>query len=130
MDVGTVSAPLVGFKRHLRAEVAAGEGTYLFAENGVTVLKGAQVAALAALLDGTRDIATLLEAMPGGMAPEQVAGLIRRLAEAGLVALRPPVTHQADEHTLAYWEAIGVDSAAAVAGTTGQALRVMTVGDV
>lgn len=130
MNVGTASAPLVGFKRHLRAEVAAGEGTYLFAENGVTVLKGAQVAALAALLDGTRDIATLLAAMPGGMAPEQVAGLIRRLAEAGLVALRTPVTHQADEHTLAYWEAIGVDSAAAVAGTTGQALRVMTVGDV
>lgn len=130
MNTGTVSASLVGFKRHLRAEVAAGEGTYLFAEDGVTLLKGANVEALAALLDGTRDIATLLGAMPGGMAPEQVAGLIRKLAAAGLVALRSPTTHPADEHTLAYWEAIGVDSAAAVAGTTGQALRVMTVGDV
>lgn len=130
MNAGTVASPLVGFKRHLRAEVSAGEGTYLFAENGVTVLKGANVEALAALLDGTRDIATLLGAMPGGMAPEQVAGLIRRLAEAGLVALRPPVAHPVDEHTLAYWEAIGVDSAAAVAGTTGQTLRLITVGDV
>ncbi|HYQ66898.1 TOMM precursor leader peptide-binding protein [Actinophytocola sp.] len=130
MNAGTVAAPLVGFKRHLRAEVSAGEGTYLFAENGVTVLKGANVAALATLLDGTRDIATLLGAMPGGMAPEQVAGLIRKLAAAGLVALRPPVAEPADEHALAYWEAIGVDSAAAVAGTTGQALSVMTVGDV
>jgi bacteriocin biosynthesis cyclodehydratase domain-containing protein len=130
MNAGTVAAPLVGFKRHLRAEVSAGEGTYLFAENGVTVLKGANVAALAALLDGTRDIATLLDAMPGGMAPEQVVGLIRKLAAAGLVALRQPVAEPADEHALAYWEAIGVDSAAAVAGTTGQALRVMTVGDV
>lgn len=130
MNAGTVAAPLVGFKRHLRAEVAADEGTYLFAENGVTVLKGANVAALAALLDGTRDITTLLGAMPGGMTPEQVAGLIRRLADAGLVALRPPVAHPVDEHALAYWEAIGVDSAAAVAGTTGQALRVLTVGDV
>lgn len=130
MNAGTVASPLVGFKRHLRAEVSAGDGTYLFAENGVTVLKGANVEALAALLDGTRDIATLLGAMPGGMTPEQVAGLIRRLAEAGLVALRPPVAHPVDEHTLAYWEAIGVDSAAAVAGTTGQTLRLITVGDV
>jgi len=130
MNAGTVAAPLVGFKRHLRAEVSTGDGTYLFAENGVTVLKGANVEALAALLDGTRDIATLLGAMPGGMAPEQVAGLIRRLAEAGLVALRQPVTAPVDEHTLAYWEAIGVDSAAAVAGTMSQTLRVMTVGDV
>jgi oxazoline/thiazoline synthase len=130
MNAGTVSAPLVGFKRHLRPEVSAGEGTYLFAENGVTVLKGANVEALAALLDGTRDIETLLAAMPGGMAPEQVVGLIRRLAEAGLVALRPPVAQPVDEHALAYWEAIGVDSAAAVAGITGQTLRVMTVGDI
>jgi ribosomal protein S12 methylthiotransferase accessory factor len=133
MDAGPLAASLVGFKRHLRAEVAAGDGAYLFAENGVTVLKGAHVEALAALLDGTRDIATLLGAMPGGMRPAQVAGLIRRLAQAGLVALRPPVADPADsvdEHTLAYWEAIGADSAAAVAGTTQQALRLLTVGDV
>jgi oxazoline/thiazoline synthase len=130
MDAGPVAAPLVGFKRHLRAEVSAGDGTYLFAENGVTVLRGGGVEALAALLDGTRDIATLLAATPGGMAPEQVAGLIRRLDDAGLVALRPPAAHQADEHTLAYWEAIGVDSAAAVAATTGQSLKLTTVGDV
>jgi oxazoline/thiazoline synthase len=130
MKMGGVVTPLVGFKRHLRAEVSAGEGTYLFSESGVTVLKGANVEALAALLDGTRDIATLLGAMPGGMAPEQVAGLIRRLAEAGLVALRPPAAQPVDEHELAYWEASGVDSAAAVAGTNGQAVRVLTVGDV
>lgn len=130
MNAGAVAAPLVGFKRHLRAEVSAGEGTYLFAEDGVTVLKGANIAALSALLDGTRDIATLLGAMPGGMAPEQVAGLIHRLADAGLVALRPPATHPVDEHALAYWEAIGVDSTAAVASTTGEALRVLTIGDI
>jgi oxazoline/thiazoline synthase len=130
MNAGTVASPLVGFKRHLRAEVLAGDGAYLFGENGVTVLKGANVEALAALLDGTRDVATLLGAMPGGMTPHQVAGLIRRLAEAGLVAVRLPVAEPVDEHALAYWEAIGVDSAAAVAGTTGQTLRLMTVGDV
>lgn len=130
MDTRGVATPLIGFKRHLRAEVSKGEGAYLFSESGVTVLKGANVEALAALLDGTRDIATLLGAMPGGMAPEQVAGLIRQLADAGLVALRPPLDPPVDEHTLAYWEACGVESAAAVAETTGRALSVTTVGDV
>lgn len=130
MNAGGVAASLVGFKRHLRAEVSAGEGTYLFSESGVTVLKGSNVEALAGLLDGTRDIATLLSALPEVMAPEQVAGLIRRLADAGLVALRPPVANPADEHTLAYWEASGIDSAAAIAGTTTQTVRVLAVGDI
>ncbi|HEU5470917.1 MAG TPA: TOMM precursor leader peptide-binding protein [Actinophytocola sp.] len=130
MTAGAVASPLVGFKRHLRAEVSAGEGLYLFSERGVTMLKGSNVEALAALMDGTRDIDTLLAAMPGGMAPEQVAGLIRLLAEAGLVALRPPSANPADEGTLAYWEASGIDSATAVASTAGQAVRVLAVGDV
>ncbi|HET9138395.1 TOMM precursor leader peptide-binding protein [Actinophytocola sp.] len=130
MTAEALASPLVGFKRHLRAEVSAGEGLYLFSEHGVTVLKGSNVEALAALLDGTRDIDTLLGAMPAGMAPEQVAGLIKLLAEAGLVALRPESANPVDEGTLAYWEASGIDSTAAVAATTGQALRVLAVGDV
>ncbi|HEV8560979.1 MAG TPA: TOMM precursor leader peptide-binding protein [Actinophytocola sp.] len=124
------TAQLVGFKRHLRAEVAAGEGAYLFSERGVTRLTGSRIEVLASLLDGTRNLATVLEAMPDGMAPEQVAGLIARLAEAGLVTLRtlPPVP--IDERTLAYWDASGVDATAAVAGTAARTLRLITVGDV
>jgi ribosomal protein S12 methylthiotransferase accessory factor len=124
------TAQLVGFKRHLRAEVATGEGVYLFSERGVTMLKGSHVELLVSLLDGTRNLAAVLEAMPGRMAPEQVAGLIARLAEAGLVTVHTPPQAPIDEHTLAYWDASGLDATTAVAGTAASSLRLFTVGAV
>lgn len=130
MNPGTAAAQLVGFKRHLRAEVSIGEGAYLFSEHGVTVLKGSDIATLAALLDGTRNLATLLGDVPDGMAPEQVANLIAQLAEAGLVTARPPVASSIDDHCVAYWEAGGVDASNAAAGTAEQRLQLLAVGDV
>ncbi|HEU5475370.1 MAG TPA: TOMM precursor leader peptide-binding protein [Actinophytocola sp.] len=121
---------LVGFKRHLRAEVAAGAGAYLFSEDGVTMLKGSRIETLATLLDGTRNLAAVLDALSNDMAPHQVAALIAQLAEAGLVVLRAPAAAQTDESTLAYWDASGVDAAAAVSGTATGTLRLLTVGDV
>src|SRR6266540_602789 len=123
------TAQLVGFKRHLRAEVA-GEDAYLFSERGVMMLKGSHVELLASLLDGTRNLAAVLEAMPGGMAPEQVAGLIARLAEAGLVTVHTPPQVPIEEHTLAYWDASGLDATTAVAGTATSTVRLFTVGAV
>jgi ribosomal protein S12 methylthiotransferase accessory factor len=130
MNAGAGTAHLVGFKRHLRAEVAAGEGAYLFSERGVTRLTGSHIEVLASLLDGTRNLATVLEAMPEGMAPEQVAALIARLAEAGLVTLCTPPPVPIDEHTLAYWDASGVDAATAVAETATRAVQLLAVGNV
>jgi bacteriocin biosynthesis cyclodehydratase domain-containing protein len=130
MSTGATTTQLVGFKRHLRAEVRTGAGAYLFSEHGVTVLKGAHIEALAKLLDGTRDLATLLGAVPAGMAPEQVLALISRLAEAGLVTARSPQTSTIDDSTVAYWEAAGIDAAAAVAGFTAKTVRLVTVGEV
>jgi ribosomal protein S12 methylthiotransferase accessory factor len=130
MRTGAATAQLVGFKRHIRAEVSTGEGAYLFSERGVTVLKGEHVEAITTLLDGTRDLATLLGAVPTGTAPEQAAGLIARLVDAGLVTLRAPVLGAADERTVAYWEASGVDAAVAVAATGYKTVRLLTVGDI
>lgn len=95
---------LVGFKRHLRAEVSEGEGAFLFSERGVTALRGAHVESLVALLDGTRDLATLLRSRPGGMEAEQVAALIAQLRSAGLVAIRTREELDADQRSSAYWD--------------------------
>lgn len=125
MKVGAAAAQLVGFKRHLRAEISAGNGTFLFSERGVTTLRGARIESLAELLDGTRDVATVLRSRPGGMDAEQVADLIRQLAAAGLVTLRGPGELDADERALAYWDACGVPSAPTTA-TSGVGL--VTIG--
>jgi bacteriocin biosynthesis cyclodehydratase domain-containing protein len=130
MRTGAAAERLVGFKRHLRAEVSTGEGAYLFSERGVTMLRGSHIEALAVLLDGSRTLAALLRAMPDGMAPEQVAALIAELAEAGLVTARSPQVSGVDQRTVAYWEAAGVDAATAEAGTTEKSVRLLSVGSV
>ncbi len=58
METGTTpSRP--GFRKHLRPAVVPGDATYLVSEQGVTAVEGAAMAALAPLLDGSRDLAQL-----------------------------------------------------------------------
>jgi bacteriocin biosynthesis cyclodehydratase domain-containing protein len=125
---GTPTGRAPAFKRHLRAEVCAGKGAYLFSEQGVIAMRGARIESLVALLDGTRDLDRLLRDRPGGMAPEEVAALLAQLVDAGLVTLRDPrEPRDGDERALAYWDACGVDAdvAAARPGT----VRLIAVGE-
>ncbi|MFI6032083.1 TOMM precursor leader peptide-binding protein [Amycolatopsis magusensis] len=108
---GGVAARVPVFKSHLRAEVNEGEGAYLFSEHGVTALRGARIASLAALLDGNHDFGDLLRAQPGGMDADQVTNLIGQLVDAGLVSLRAPEDSEVDEQAQAYWDACGVAAA-------------------
>ena len=129
---GTADAPAPSrapaFRRHLRAEVRAGKGAYLFSEQGVIALRGAKIESLAALLDGTHDLDRLLRGRPGGMPPEEVAALLAQLVDAGLVTLRSAVEDPpGDERALAYWDACGVD-ADVVAARQGT-VRLVAVGD-
>jgi len=104
----SITSP-VGFRRHLRVEVVAGEATYVFADHEVTVLRGSHIAALAPLLDGTRTVPSLLHEPPADMTPEQVGAVVRDLAEAGLVGLRTPTAGDVDSAALVYWAAAGLD---------------------
>ncbi|ALG14976.1 TOMM precursor leader peptide-binding protein [Kibdelosporangium phytohabitans] len=119
----------VGFKRHLRVEVVAGTGAYVFGEDGVTVLRGAGIDKVAALLREPRPVRDLLAARPGGLTPDEVGHLLARLAEADLLAHRRPATG-AGPATVAYWEAAGIDPADAVAGIAGSRVRLHVVGDI
>ncbi|MGQ0841310.1 TOMM precursor leader peptide-binding protein [Actinokineospora sp.] len=130
MSTDGAKGPLVGLKRHLRAEVATGEGAYLFSEQGMTVLKGSHVESVVSLLDGTRDVAAILGAVPAGVTREQAASVLASLATAGLVTLRTTCEQAADECTLAYWEAAELDSSAAVASTANATVNLVTVGAV
>jgi ribosomal protein S12 methylthiotransferase accessory factor len=122
---------LIGFRRHLRAEVVAGEAAYLFSERGVTVLTGSFVEALAPLLDGTRDLPTVLRDMPDGLTADEVGNLINRLIDAGLVrpwSRVPAGADEADGQAEAYWDTTGLNPATAVTGITSARLELVTVG--
>ena len=124
-------APRMGFKRHLRVEVSDGERVYLFAEHGLRVLRGAVVSALAPLLDGSRDVHGLMQDMPDGLSADQVAVVVARLMEAGVVAMRSPAAGtEHDEAALGYWDGAGVDAAEAVVRTAGGILGVRAIGEV
>jgi oxazoline/thiazoline synthase len=119
----------LGFKRHLRAEISEGNGAYLFSEQGVVAMRGAQVASVAALLDGTRDLDGLLSECPDGMNAEQVTAVLARLVEAGFVTLRVPGEPSVDERALAYWDACGLDASAVAAREKRSTASVIGIGD-
>jgi bacteriocin biosynthesis cyclodehydratase domain-containing protein len=123
----------VGFKLHLRVEVAGDDRVYLFGERGLTVLAGPTVSAVAPLLDGSRDLPTLLADTPGGFGPDQVAGVLSRLDELGMLALRP-ASISGDpamvEAALAYWDGTGMDAVQAATGVANGTVEVITAGDV
>lgn len=138
MTGGVAAAPAtgqsqrVGFRRHLRAEVVAGEATYLISERGVTALTGTHVEALAPLLDGTRDLSAVLAEMPAGTTPELIDDLVTRLTLAGLVrpCPAPAGDEPVDEPAMAYWDATGLYPATAVASLRDSRTALHTVGDV
>lgn len=119
--------PTIGFRRHLRAEVVPHDAVYLFSERGVTALQGPAIEALAPLLDGTRDLPAVLREMSCSAPPAQARAVLTRLARADLVRLRPRDEPE-DREVLGYWDAMGLDGAAA--GIRRRAVRVITVGDV
>ncbi|PNG97631.1 TOMM precursor leader peptide-binding protein [Streptomyces malaysiensis] len=102
----------LGFTPHLRVEPVPGEAVYLVSEHGVTALHGQAIAALAPLLDGSRDLAHILTeaaaparaAGPAGAVPAgQAERVIARLRAAGLVSERK----RASTPEAAYWELAG-----------------------
>ncbi|MGW4057929.1 TOMM precursor leader peptide-binding protein [Amycolatopsis sp. NPDC004747] len=99
--------PVVGFKRHLSTAVVPGDAVYVLSEDGATALSGPHLESLVPLLDGTRDFAALRRDLPDGVPADEASGVLTRLAEAGLIGLRPA----ASTPELAYWDAVGGEPA-------------------
>jgi ribosomal protein S12 methylthiotransferase accessory factor len=119
---------VLGLKRYLRPVVLAGEGAYLFGEHGVTALRGRYAEALVPLLDGTRSRAEVVSEAPGGAPAEQVSGLLARLDAADLVAEYPPEV--VDPGDVAYWEAAGMEGAAAAERVARARVRLVMLGSI
>ncbi|WP_037605757.1 TOMM precursor leader peptide-binding protein [Streptacidiphilus rugosus] len=116
---------LLGFRRHLRAEPVAGDAAYLLSERGVTALQGAAVEALVPLLDGTRDLSSVLDAATRHVPAEEAGRTIGRLAREGLIGYRSgPAAPPAE----AYWDLIGLDGEETTGLLTRVRVALCTVG--
>ncbi|MGW7695837.1 TOMM precursor leader peptide-binding protein [Streptomyces asiaticus] len=118
----------LGFTPHLRVEPVPGEAVYLVSEHGVTALHGRAIAALAPLLDGSRDLAHILtEAAapgraagpPGAVPAGQAERVIARLRAAGLVSER----EHAWTPEKAYWELAGLGTGGSAPAPTSASAR-------
>ncbi|MEU8635222.1 hypothetical protein AB0C38_23860 [Amycolatopsis sp. NPDC048633] len=90
-------------------------------------LRGAQVGAVVALLDGTNDIAAVLRARPGKMEAEQTIRVLERLVQAGLVVLRTPGATSTSEPALTLWDACDVDPGGSAARPAASAVGLLAV---
>ncbi|MFI9557466.1 TOMM precursor leader peptide-binding protein [Nonomuraea endophytica] len=114
---------LLGFKRHLRVDVVAGEAVYVSSAKGTTALEGALIHRLAPLLDGTRTVAEIRQAMAPWASAPRLGHMLAQLAQANLVGLQSASKTAAD----AYWDLAGLDQAELKAASTSVA--VITLGD-
>jgi ribosomal protein S12 methylthiotransferase accessory factor len=127
---GPAERSILGFRRHLRPEVVAGEATYLFSEHGVTAVQAATLEKVLPLLDGTRDLAAILRDAPADVAPDRVGALVRNLADAGLLATCPSDAPAGDPRALGYWDSAGLDGHTAAAALDAAKVGVIAVGAV
>ncbi|MCD0486336.1 TOMM precursor leader peptide-binding protein [Streptacidiphilus sp. ASG 303] len=108
-------------------EQVPGEAVYLISDQRVTALHGEQVARIAPLLDGTRRLEEVVRDASDALPAEQATRLLSRLAAAGLLSERAPGPLSAGQ---AYWEAAGLDGAAATAALSTAAVHAAAVGGV
>lgn len=134
------AAPYLGLKRHLRAEVVPGDATYLISDSGVTALQGECVAELVPLLDGTRNLAELLQAVGSRIPAQRLATVLGELMRDGVVRYHPdPAGSVATSGTgsceedrraaEAYWDLAGLDGSAALRAQSAAQVEVIALGD-
>jgi ribosomal protein S12 methylthiotransferase accessory factor len=117
---------LLGFRSHLRVERVVGDAAYLLSERGVTALQGASVEALVPLLDGTRDLSTVLRQAAELVPAEEAGRAIGRLAREGLIAYRSrPSCLPSD----AYWDSAGLDGQRTGELLSGARVELWAAGD-
>ncbi|WP_327327141.1 TOMM precursor leader peptide-binding protein [Streptomyces sp. NBC_01210] len=123
--------PRIGFRRHLTTAVIPGEATYLVSEQGVTAIEGDAVAAIAPLLDGSRDLPALVRDTQGLLSPTELGSLLGKLTQANLVTgYAAPQTESTDQDASAYWEAAGLEATLAGRALTEGRVRLLDLGDV
>lgn len=124
---------LVGFKRHLRAEMVPAEAVYLISERGVTALSGPGAERLAPLLDGTRSVARLAQEVSAELTAAEFHSLLRQLSEAGLLELScPPISGTGGEDlgrdaAAAFWSQAGLDADAAARAISASSVEIIAL---
>jgi ribosomal protein S12 methylthiotransferase accessory factor len=113
-------------KAHFAAQVVDGSRVFLLAEGQHYLIRGTEPAKVLPYLDGRRTIAEIAGELSGELSLPQVLVGIRKFAAFGHLAEGRPDWPDA---TLAYWDAQGIDPAAAQAGLADTEFTVLAGAD-
>ncbi|WP_326821733.1 TOMM precursor leader peptide-binding protein [Streptosporangium sp. NBC_01756] len=108
MESRRTGAPRIAFKRHVRVEPVPGGAVYLVSPAGTFALSGTHARAVAALLDGTRTLAEVREALTSTCSSEELGQMLGRLSKANLIGFRHS-SGTRDTEAQAYWDLAGFD---------------------
>lgn len=100
------AAPRISFKRHVRVELIPGGSVYLVSHRGTFTLSGRYGRAVATLLDGTRTLAEVRQAL--AWSPAKLEQVLGPLSKANLIGYRGPAPPP-DAEAAAYWDLAGLD---------------------
>jgi oxazoline/thiazoline synthase len=128
--VDVADPPLIGFKRHLRATTVPGEAVYLSSARGTIALSGAQIRALAPLLDGSRSLAEISEQAAPEISAGQLDRLLGTLAKANLVGPRARPAASTDVAAQAYWDLARLNAGRAAGGLAAASVAVVALGGI
>lgn len=114
------------FKDHLHIEIVPPDKVFVIAEFGQFVLTGRSSAAVASLVDGTRETEDIISALHGEVSAGQVRYVLALMETRGYIdEAIPGVPRSAS----AYWHSLGVSSRAASTKTRDPRLEVRSFGN-
>jgi ribosomal protein S12 methylthiotransferase accessory factor len=100
-------------KAHYQCEVVDDSKVFLLAEGQDSMIQGRPAVLVLPYLDGTRTVAEIAQALAGTLSIVETFAALRRYEAAGHLAEGSP---DLPEPQLAYWDALGIDPAAMLAG--------------
>ena len=113
-------------KPHLRIEVVPPKTVYLLGELGSSALTGGLYCQIVPLLDGTRTVADVHDALDGGVPLEHVSYVVDRLKTSGYVVDAAPSLSRRE---MAFWTQMGASPGDAAAHLGRARISVTAIGE-
>lgn len=114
------------FKSHLQISVIPGEGVLVLSEDGARALHGRVYEEVVPLIDGSRDVDALVEALAGKIDAAKVYYALALLEKNGHIAESVP---DIAPETAAFWHGMGIEPAAALEALRARRVRVHALGE-
>lgn len=115
------------FKAHLRVEVIPGEGVLILTEDGAKALHGQLYEALVSLIDGSRSVNQIVDALAGRADPAKVYYALMLLEKMGHLTEATP---EVSPEIAAFWHGQGIEPQAALHCLRNKQVHVHTLGGV